>query len=313
MKQIRLRAASNTFFSNKLFLLITSTLIPQYPPHPSKHPTTQPTTCIKMLTRVRSKDRPPQSGGMETDPTGNEDNAIMEEIIIQGEGNTNLSHQVSDSDRDYSRESHAVQFSELDLEEEEVIEDIHFTASNAPSRQSSTLSSQQEVANSNVPSRQSNIVHHKISDIKIEKNKHLLIMRKINNHVNTNRLKVTSVFKQFDTSGDGMLSKIEFRKCCEALLKNALFTITSIEINGLFNSIDVDQSNEVSYREFLQELRNCDPLRQKSMQAKALAGPTMEEQQAIARALKKKELELTKQARAKLSGLQDNVDPLEAV
>ena len=74
---------------------------------------------------------------------------------------------------------------------------------------------------------------------------------------------------------------IEFRKCCEALLKNALFTITSIEINGLFNSIDVDQSNEVSYREFLQELRNCDPLRQKSMQAKALAGPTMEEQQAI--------------------------------
>ena len=60
---------------------------------------------------------------------------------IQGEGNTNLSHQVSDSDRDYSRESHAVQFSELDLEEEEVIEDIHFTASNAPSRQSSTLSS----------------------------------------------------------------------------------------------------------------------------------------------------------------------------
>ena len=99
---------------------------------------------------------------------------------------------------------------------------------------------------------------------------YLKIMHRIDKHVKSHMLKVTSIFQQFDRSGDGCLSKAEFRKGVGAILSKASFTVTPQEINGVFATIDCDGSNEVSYEEFAKEMKESDPVRQASL-AKKLA------------------------------------------
>ena len=152
-----------------------------------------------------------------------------------------------------------------------------------------------------------------LSPNSMERHKHMLTLRKINAHIKSNMIKVNNLFQQFDTSGDGMLSKVEFRKGIEAILANALFTISNEEINSLFNSIDIDRSNAVSYREFLQKLRDSDPKRQASLAAKLLAKPTLAQQQVEAREEKKKQLDEIKRAKKQMVGLDGDENPLDAV
>ena len=142
---------------------------------------------------------------------------------------------------------------------------------------------------------------------------HTLIMRKMQSHIDKSMLKVNSIFKQFDTSGDGLLSKVEFRKGIEAILATALFTVSKAEINGIFNRIDVDGSKEVSYREFLQELRNADPVRQAALLAHKNTKPTLVEKQELARQETMKELELKRLQKNTLKSLNEDVDPFSAV
>ena len=99
---------------------------------------------------------------------------------------------------------------------------------------------------------------------------YLQIMHRIDKHVKSHLIKVLSIFQQFDRSGDGCLSKAEFRKGVGAILSKASFTVTPQEINGVFATIDCDGSNEVSYEEFAKEMKESDPVRQASL-AKKLA------------------------------------------
>ena len=78
-------------------------------------------------------------------------------------------------------------------------------------------------------------------------------MQRIDKHVKSKMLKINSIFQQFDSSGDGLLSKKEFTKGVLILLEKAPFTITKSEIIGVFNTIDDDGSNEMSYKEFAKE------------------------------------------------------------
>ena len=101
--------------------------------------------------------------------------------------------------------------------------------------------------------------------------KYLQIMRRIDRYVKEKLLKVASIFQQFDKSGDGCLSNLEFRKGVEALLVKANFTITTLEIQGVFDTIDCDKSKGVSYKEFAKKLKESDPVRQASL-AKRVGG-----------------------------------------
>lgn len=125
--------------------------------------------------------------------------------------------------------------------------------------------------------------------------KYLQIMRKIDQHVKTKMLKVNTIFQQFDSSGDGYLSKKEFRNGVTLLLSKASFSITNEEINGVFDTIDDDNSNEMSYKEFIKELKNSDPVRQESLKKKSLKMEqlqtnTIQKKNELLRAMKKKRI-----------------------
>ena len=146
---------------------------------------------------------------------------------------------------------------------------------------------------------------------------YLAIMHRIDQHVKSKMLKVNSIFQQFDSSGDGCLSKAEFRKGVGALLSKAAFTVSPQEINGVFATIDHDGSNEMSYKEFAKELKDSDPARQASL-AKKLAhdkkqGVPLHVQQKLDREAKKQELAQTKALAHQLTTLDSDVDPLSAV
>ena len=164
------------------------------------------------MRRVEAKERPPQSGRLEfidphSDRNKASDLAVDQNIIPE----------------------------ELTTDESEEIMEEFVSSNDLPVLLPATSAEQSRQHSLSMSSMQSSMQSSIRSD---RSNKHELIMRKINKHVNTNRLKISSIFKQFDTSGDGMLSKVEFRKGIEAILANALFTITKLEINELFNNID---------------------------------------------------------------------------
>jgi Ca2+-binding EF-hand superfamily protein/ribosomal protein L21 len=148
----------------------------------------------------------------------------------------------------------------------------------------------------------------------MDHDKYLQIMQRIDKHVKSKMLKINSIFQQFDSSGDGLLSKKEFTKGVLILLEKAPFTITKSEIIGVFNTIDDDGSNEMSYKEFAKELRNSDPVRQAKLQATAAKDAKQTQlhvEQALAREKKKVELEIMKKKKNELIHIEG--DPLAAV
>jgi len=74
----------------------------------------------------------------------------------------------------------------------------------------------------------------------MDHDKYLQIMRKIDQHVKKKMLKINTIFQQFDSSGDGQLSKKEFTQGVVVLLKNAPFDVTKADIHGVFDTIDND-------------------------------------------------------------------------
>jgi Ca2+-binding EF-hand superfamily protein len=149
----------------------------------------------------------------------------------------------------------------------------------------------------------------------MDHDKYLQIMRKIDQHVKKKMLKINTIFQQFDSSGDGQLSKKEFTQGVVVLLKNAPFDITKADMHGVFDTIDNDHSNEMSFKEFVKELRNSDPVRQASLDKKLhmekLQGNSIQKQQALVRASKKQELEERKRLSQQLDTIEG--DPLSAV
>ena len=144
-----------------------------------------------------------------------------------------------------------------------------------------------------------------------------LVMRKIKKYIDKAKIKVMTIFRQFDTSGDGMLSSIEFRKGIEAVLSNAPFDISKQDINAVFIAIAVDHS--ISYRQFLAELRDADPARQASLAMKQKKEPTLDEKQQQARTTKTEQLNQQKKLKNTLHSLDSDeeengpLDPLDAV
>ena len=147
--------------------------------------------------------------------------------------------------------------------------------------------------------------------------RYLEIMRKIDVHVKKKMLKVNSVFQKFDSSGDGQLSKIEFQQGMQVLLAKAEFTVDVVDIDGVFDTIDADGSNEMSYKEFATELKNSDPHRQASLIARLEAeqkrGLSLHLKQAEDRETRRIELEKERELSQKLDHLDVGVDPLAAV
>ena len=129
----------------------------------------------------------------------------------------------------------------------------------------------------------------KIKRVHLDRKKYLEIMHRIDRHVKIKMLKVSKVFSQFDTSGDGSLDLKEFRSGVLALMQDASFAISKQEIIGVFNAIDVDNSKSMSFHEFQTELRNSDPVRQAQLIARQQEGtPILMAQQAATRAAHKK-------------------------
>ena len=112
----------------------------------------------------------------------------------------------------------------------------------------------------------------KVKRVHLDRKKYLEIMHRIDRHVKIKMLKVSKVFSQFDTSGDGSLDLKEFRSGVLALMQDASFAISKQEIIGVFNAIDVDNSKSMSFHEFQTELRNSDPVRQAQLIARQQEG-----------------------------------------
>ena len=77
------------------------------------------------------------------------------------------------------------------------------------------------------------------------------ILQKIKATLDANHARVTDLFREWDVSGDGRVSKAEMRKA----LKLVGHEVTAEEVSELFSRLDRDDSGEIEYKELHAALR----------------------------------------------------------
>ena len=77
------------------------------------------------------------------------------------------------------------------------------------------------------------------------------ILSKIANILKRAEITALQAFEEFDEDGNGTMDRAEFMSACEKL---RLYDITPEEIDVLWRNIDVDNSGDIDYREFVRKL-----------------------------------------------------------
>jgi len=115
-----------------------------------------------------------------------------------------------------------------------------------------------------------------------------LIMSKINKFIMNKQMKISRIFGDIDTSGNGILDPIEFRQGVRAIIAKADFILSNDEINTIFNRCDKDRSGELDYKEFEREIKNADLQRAAAIKARREASQASASSLAKSRKSKKK-------------------------
>ena len=78
-------------------------------------------------------------------------------------------------------------------------------------------------------------------------------LKQLRGVMNSHRQKVINLFREWDTNGDGQISKKEFRRAM-ALLS---FEAPRQTVDELFDSLDMDRSGAIDYKELVKALRSA--------------------------------------------------------
>lgn len=113
-------------------------------------------------------------------------------------------------------------------------------------------------------------------------------MSKIHEHIQSTRLKVSQIFNDLDSSGDGLLDAVEFRAGVRKILDKALFSLDADMIEDMFKRVDQDRSGSINWKEFLRSIREADLERVKAVKARRDAANTKMENKKPSQKKKKK-------------------------
>ena len=81
-------------------------------------------------------------------------------------------------------------------------------------------------------------------------------MRKLREHIDAKRIRIKDVFRRFDTSGDGILSRDEFMQGLRDICGDA---IKQRDLEAVYSLVDEDGGGEVEYIEFVAALNKAAP------------------------------------------------------
>ena len=95
-----------------------------------------------------------------------------------------------------------------------------------------------------------------------------LLMSKLNKYIMDKQMKISRIFGDIDTSGNGILDLIEFRQGVREIIKKADFLLSNDECKQIFYRCDKDRSGELDYKEFEREIKNADLARAAAIKAR---------------------------------------------
>ena len=93
-------------------------------------------------------------------------------------------------------------------------------------------------------------------------------MSAVHEHIQATKLKVSQIFNDLDSSGDGVLDAPEFRAGIRKILDKAAFTLDADMIKAMFKKVDQDRGGSIDWKEFLKAIREADLERAAAVKAR---------------------------------------------
>lgn len=93
-------------------------------------------------------------------------------------------------------------------------------------------------------------------------------MSAVHEHIQATKLKVSQIFSDLDSSGDGVLDAPEFRAGIRKILDKAAFTLDADMIKAMFKKVDQDRGGSIDWKEFLKAIREADLKRVAAVKAR---------------------------------------------
>ena len=84
-------------------------------------------------------------------------------------------------------------------------------------------------------------------------------MSAVHEHIQATKLKVSQIFSDLDSSGDGVLDAAEFRAGIRKILDKASFTLDASMIKSMFKKVDQDGGGSIDWKEFLKTVDSNEP------------------------------------------------------